>query len=127
MQAGPSSLLESPMHPRLVKTLERVYRYAKSYQSSIPTFGTPLAFIVATDDPQFGEVLHHALNAPQQIDGIIQEHMEKGKESLEILDGEAMQGLFRLSKEIKKAIAKETFVYSQAEQIPTFFGQHEAI
>ena len=127
MQAGPSSLLESPMHPRLVKTLERVYRYAKSYQSSIPTFGTPLAFIVATDDPQFDETLSLALNSPQVIDEIIEEHIGNGNESLEILDGKAMQGLFRLSKEVRNAIAKETFTYSRAQQIPTFFGQREAI
>ncbi|KAK4532865.1 hypothetical protein CCYA_CCYA14G3722 [Cyanidiococcus yangmingshanensis] len=105
-QAGPTSLVESPMHPRIVRTLRAVFSSVQAFQAFIPSYGSPQGFAVASDRPlrvRGDAVVEH-------VDRLIAEHIRGAR--LVKLDGIMFTGLFCLPKDLREQIDREQVIYS---------------
>jgi spermidine synthase len=105
-QAGPTSLNESPMHPRIVKTLQAVFASVYPFQAFIPSYGSPQGFAVASDKP----LVVHGDAAVEAVERLIAERL--GEAALRTLDGISFTGLFCLPKDVREQIKREKIVYS---------------
>jgi spermidine synthase len=108
MQAGMTKLGELAFFTSIHRTLREVFPVVAAYQSFISCFGTPWGFIVASKqvDPSRQDV--------EAIDKLIAERI---KGSLEYWDGVTHQHAFGLPKFIRKAIAKQTRVVTDANPL----------
>jgi spermidine synthase len=105
-QAGPTSLVESPMHPRIVRTLRAVFNFVQPFQVFVPSYGSPQGFAVASDEPLI--VREDAVVA--QVDRLIAQHI--GSDRLAKMDGIMFAGLFSLPKDVRDQIEREQVIYS---------------
>jgi len=105
MQAGMTKLGELGFFTSIHRTLREVFPMVAAYQSFISCFGTPWGFIVASKkvDP--------ARQGAPAVDKLIAERI---KGSLEYWDGVTHQHAFSLPKFIRKAIAKQTRIVTDA-------------
>jgi spermidine synthase len=108
MQAGMTKLGELGFFTSIHRTLREVFPVVAAYQSFISCFGTPWGFIVASKkvDP--------ARQEAQAVDKLIRERV---KGSLEYWDGVTHQHAFSLPKFIRKAVAKQTRIVTDAHPL----------
>ncbi len=108
MQAGMTKLGELGFFTSIHRTLREIFPVVAAYQSFISCFGTPWGFIVAskTVDP--------ARQGAQAVDKLIAERV---KGSLEYWDGVTHQHAFSLPKFIRKAVAKQTRIVTDAHPL----------
>ena len=108
MQAGMTKLGELGFFTSIHRTLREVFPMVAAYQSFISCFGTPWGFIVASKkvDP--------ARQGAPAVDTLIAERI---KGSLEYWDGVTHQHAFSLPKFIRKAIAKQTRIVTDANPL----------
>jgi spermidine synthase len=108
MQAGMTKLGELAFFTTIHRTLREVFPVVAAYQSFVSCFGTPWGFIVASKkvDPA-------GLGA-RAVDKLIAERV---KGSLEYWDGVTHQHAFSLPKFIRKAIAKQTRIVTDANPL----------
>ena len=108
MQAGMTKLGELGFFTSIHRTLREVFPMVAAYQSFISCFGTPWGFIVASKkvDP--------ARQGAPAVDKLIAERI---KGSLEYWDGVTHQHAFSLPKFIRKAIAKQTRIVTDANPL----------
>jgi len=108
MQAGMTKLGELGFFTAIHRTLREVFPVVAAYQSFISCFGTPWGFIVAAKkgDP--------ARQGAQAVDKLIAERV---KGSLEYWDGVTHQHAFSLPKFIRKAVAQQTRIVTDAHPL----------
>ena len=108
MQAGMTKLGELGFFTSIHRTLREVFPVVAAYQSFISCFGTPWGFIVASKkvDP--------ARQGAQAVDKLIAERV---KGSLEYWDGVTHQHAFSLPKFIRKAVAQQTRIVTDAHPL----------
>ena len=108
MQAGMTKLGELGFFTSIHRTLREVFPMVAAYQSFISCFGTPWGLIVASKkvDP--------AGQGAPAVDKLIAERI---KGSLEYWDGVTHQHAFSLPKFIRKAIAKQTRIVTDANPL----------
>jgi spermidine synthase len=108
MQAGMTKLGELAFFTTIHRTLREVFPVVAAYQSFVSCFGTPWGFIVASKkvDPT-------GLGA-RAVDKLIADRV---KGSLEYWDGVTHQHGFSLPKFIRKAIAKQTRIVTDANPL----------
>jgi spermidine synthase len=108
MQAGMTKLGELDFFTSIHRTLREVFPVVAAYQSFISCFGTPWGFIVASKkvDP--------AREGVPAVDKLIAERV---KGSLEYWDGVTHQHAFSLPKFIRKAVAKQTRIVTDAHPL----------
>jgi spermidine synthase len=108
MQAGMTKLGELGFFTTIHRTLREVFPVVAAYQSFVSCFGTPWGFIVAskTVDP--------ARLGAQAVDKLVTERV---KGTLEYWDGVTHQHAFSLPKFIRKAVAKQTRIVTDANPL----------
>lgn len=113
VQAGPVSPPERHLHCRLACTLRAVFPHCASLSSYVPTYAAPWSYILASPNPI------DTRPDPDATDHALANHTTGG---LRMLDGVALLGLLNLPKDLRRAIAEETEVYTLAHP-PRFFGK----
>jgi spermidine synthase len=113
VQAGPLSPVEMGIHVRLASTLRAVFPHVHSYATSVPSYAAPWGFLLGS-----GEQIE-TRPAPEWID---QQLREKTTGGLRMLDGIALIGMFHTGAHIRRAIEKETRIYT-LDAPPKFFGK----
>jgi spermidine synthase len=108
MQAGMTKLGELGFFTSIHRTLREVFPVVAAYQSFISCFGTPWGFIVAS------KKIDPARQGAQVVDKLIAERV---KGSLEYWDGVTHQHAFSLPKFIRKAVAKQTRIVTDAHPL----------
>ncbi len=116
-QAGPISPHELPHHARLLKTLGTVFQSAHSYASYVPTYGAPWGFALCADRPL------ETRPDPETIDRLLAERTTGG---LRFLDGTTLLGLLQTALHVRRAIERETVIYT-LDNPPKFFGGGVAV
>jgi spermidine synthase len=108
MQAGMTKLGELAFHSAIHRTLREVFPVVAAYQSFVSCFGTPWGFILASKkvDP-----VRLTVSA---VDTLMAERV---KGTLEYWDGVTHQHAFSLPKFIRKAIAKQTRIVTDAKPL----------
>jgi len=108
MQAGMTKLGELGFFTTIHRTLREVFPVVAAYQSFVSCFGTPWGFIVASkkvDPTRLGA---------QAVDKLVAERV---KGTLEYWDGVTHQHAFSLPKFIRKAVAKQTRIVTDANPL----------
>jgi spermidine synthase len=108
MQAGMTKLGELAFHSAIHRTLREAFPVVAAYQSFVSCFGTPWGFIVASKKIDPGRLTVSA------VDKLIAERV---KGTLEYWDGVTHQHAFSLPKFIRKAIAKQTRIVTDAKPL----------
>ncbi len=114
LQAGSVSPVDIIPHARLIRTVGSVFEHVRPFASAIPSFAQPWGFAVASST-----VPLDPLPAPDAIDAAIAGSVTG---ALEMLDGEAFQGVFMLSAHIRRAIEREHMVYTIDDPPKTYTG-----
>jgi len=108
MQAGMTKLGELAFFTSIHRTLREVFPVVAAYQSFISCFGTPWGFILASKKVDPGR------QDAQAVDRLAAERLTG---SLEYWDGVTHQHAFSLPKFIRKAIARQTRVVTDANPL----------
>eukprot|EP01062_Namystynia_karyoxenos_P019567 TRINITY_DN17369_c0_g1_i1.p1 TRINITY_DN17369_c0_g1~~TRINITY_DN17369_c0_g1_i1.p1 ORF type:complete len:317 (+),score=140.75 TRINITY_DN17369_c0_g1_i1:95-1045(+) len=95
-------------------TLKQVFPVVRPYSQSVYSFADEWGYVIGYSDAASGAPL-----APAEIDRRIAERVNG---ELRHLDGEMWQGVFAMSKQVRKTIAEETRVLSKDK--PAVFLQH---
>jgi spermidine synthase len=106
LQAGCTAPNDISIFARVANTLSSVFEHTRPYETNVPSFGTPWGFVLASSrklDP---------LPDPAAIDQMLAGSTD---ESLRMLDGQALCGLFMVSVHVRQAIKEETAVYTLAD------------
>eukprot|EP00824_Muranothrix_gubernata_P024681 TRINITY_DN73_c0_g1_i3.p1 TRINITY_DN73_c0_g1~~TRINITY_DN73_c0_g1_i3.p1 ORF type:complete len:387 (+),score=68.78 TRINITY_DN73_c0_g1_i3:169-1161(+) len=100
LQSGSISPPELPLHTRLVRTLQSCFPYVRSYAVTVPTYGPPWSFILASNNPIFPHI---------DVDVVNQAMRERirGASQLRYIDGSALLGILQLPVYVREAIQKE--------------------
>ncbi|MBI3637752.1 MAG: fused MFS/spermidine synthase [Candidatus Rokubacteria bacterium] len=108
MQAGMTKIGELPFFTSIHRTLREVFPVVAGYQTYISCFGTPWGFILATKkvDPTKQDVA--------AIDRLVAERI---KGALGYWDGQTHQHAFGLPKYVRKAIAEQTRIVTDANPL----------
>lgn len=113
VQAGPVAPPEMAMHVRLASTVSAVFEHVHSYSSYVPSYASPWGFLLGAHDKI------DTRPDPQEIDKQLAKNTNGG---LKMFDGTTQLGLFQQPAHIRRAIKKETQVYT-LEAPPKFFGK----
>jgi spermidine synthase len=113
LQAGPVAPAEMHMHCRLASTMRTVFEHVRSYDTHVPTYASPWGFILGSTRPIGSRP------DPDTTDKVLRERTTGG---YRMFDGETLLGMLQLPAHLRKAIARETRVYTLAEP-PKFFGR----
>jgi spermidine synthase len=113
IQAGPVAPANLQIHARLVNTLKTVFSNVHSYFSPTCTYGSAWGFALASEQPI------NSQPDPVSIDQIL---ATKTTNNFPSFDGISLLGMLQTPGYIRKAIAKETEVYTM-KQPPKFFGK----
>jgi spermidine synthase len=108
MQAGMTKVGELAFFTSILRTLRDVFPVVAGYQTFISCFGTPWGFITATRQIDPTQL------SPQRVDELV---AERGVSGLEYWDGVTHQHAFALPKFIRKAIAAQTRVSTDAHPL----------
>lgn len=101
---GSSSLVEDAhLLPRVHNTLKAVFGHVATYRTYVGTYGTPLAFCVASSKDM------KIYRDYREFDEIIKRNV---RGELQVIDGRALQGSFGLPPCLRRAIAREEVVFS---------------
>lgn len=112
LQAGSGQILQLRFHAALNNTLRRAFPVVRPYYVYIPGFDVPWAFAVCAlrgrEDPlRFG-----AAEIDKRLRG-------RGARGLRFLDGDAFEGLFRVPRYLRRALARERRVIREGR--PVYF------
>ncbi|CAN8076879.1 unnamed protein product [Agarophyton chilense] len=111
LMGGPTSLRESKIiFPRTCATLAAVFECVRPSQVFVPTYGSPLGIIIATDKVQ-------ALPEPCELDSKIAKSV---KGDMHVLDGNSVHGHFAIPRCLRKAIMDETQILTTDNQVAAF-------
>ncbi|MHB0997384.1 MAG: spermine/spermidine synthase domain-containing protein [Elusimicrobiales bacterium] len=113
VQAGPGTPLQFDLHPALLNTLSKVFRFVGSYTAFIPSYDMPWTFLYCTDSP----ALAPRRLAPAALDRAAARRL---KRRLSFSDGETITGAFRLPKYYRDRIKASRAVITEAR--PMFFS-----
>jgi len=94
-QAGSVSLEQIENFASTVLTLRQVFASVEPYQVSLPSFGAPWGFVIASDSQSVATLTADEIN--RRLQG-------RGCDGLEFYDGEVHQALFILPRFARKAI-----------------------
>ncbi|MFS8859226.1 spermidine synthase [Synechococcus sp. B60.1] len=106
IQAGPTGPVELWQHTRIVHTLKTVFAAVQPYAIYAPTYGGPLGFALAAQDPISSRP------EPEQVDQILAQHLDPARGALRFIDGITLLGLYQVPAHLRRAIAAETTVYT---------------
>jgi len=106
IQAGPTGPVELHQHTRIVRTLKTVFAAVQPYSIYAPTYGGPLGFALAAQDPI------PPRPEPEQIDQILSQQLDPERGALQFIDGITLLGLYQVPAHLRRAIAAETTVYT---------------
>lgn len=112
LQAGPVSPADHGIYVRLVNTVASCFAHVRSYVVTVPSFGTPWGFIIASAEPL------QAAPDPAKTDATLQAQLQA---PLLHLDGAVLRGVLSLPPWLRRAITNETRVYTMAD--PPKLGQ----
>ncbi|GLJ22071.1 hypothetical protein SUGI_0413670 [Cryptomeria japonica] len=102
-QAGPAGVLShTQVFSCIYNTLRHVFKYVVPYSAHIPSFADTWGWVMASDQP-------FTLTS-EEIDSRIKQRTEG---DLRYLDGQTFIGASILSKSVRKALAKESHVYTE--------------
>lgn len=108
MQAGMTKIGEQGFFTAINRTLREVFPIVAGYQTFISCFGTPWGFILA------GKKVDPRRQDAQTVDRLIAERV---KGELAYWDGQTHQHAFALPKHLRRAIAAETRVVTDANPL----------
>jgi spermidine synthase len=113
MQAGPGTPLQFELHPAVVNTLKKVFRFAGSYTAFIPSYDMPWAFLYCTDSPNL---------APARLKAAALDRAARARlrHPLKYSDGLTITGAFILPKYYRERIKASRAVITEAR--PMFFS-----
>ncbi|UCD25913.1 MAG: methyltransferase domain-containing protein [Gemmatimonadota bacterium] len=103
LQAGSVAPQEIDLFARVCNTVAAVFEHARPYASMIPSFAAPWGFVLASSQSL------DSLPDPNSTDRTIAELVGG---TLRMLDGEALHGLFMVSGHVRRAIERESRVYT---------------
>ncbi|NEP15787.1 MAG: spermidine synthase [Leptolyngbya sp. SIO4C1] len=103
LQAGPTAPAELQQHTRVIKTLTTVFKQVQTCLCHAVTFGSPLAFALASD-----RTFPHRPD-PATIDARL---AEQTLGQLQLMDGETLLGMMQVPKHLRRAIAAEQTIYT---------------
>jgi spermidine synthase len=108
MQAGMTKVGETGFFTAIHRTLREVFPVVAGYQTFVSCFGTPWGFLLASRkvDPRSQDAA--------AVDRLIAERV---KGALEYWDGETHRHAFALPRHLRKAIAAETRVVTDAQPL----------
>ncbi len=108
MQAGMTKVGETGFFTAIHRTLREVFPVVAGYQTFVSCFGTPWGFLLASRkvDPRGQDAA--------AVDRLIAERV---KGALEYWDGETHQHAFALPRHLRKAIAAETRIVTDAHPL----------
>ena len=112
LQAGPVSPADHGIYVRLVNTVASCFAHVQPYVAAVPSFGTPWGFMIASDAPIDGAP------DPTQTDATLAAQL--GSPLLHV-DGSVLRGVMAIPPWLRRAIDKETRVYTMAD--PPKLGQ----
>ena len=95
-QAGDFNLSFVEAHGLMLNTVRQVLPFALSYHTPVPSFNTDWSFIIASAE-------NHQLANVDHFDKII----EKNQLSLNFIDGQTIEGMFRVQKNIREIFKRE--------------------
>lgn len=113
IQAGPGTPLQFDLHPAIVNTLKKVFRFTGSYSTFIPSYDMPWTFIYCTDSPAL---------APERLKAASLDRAAAArlKRCLGYSDGQTITGAFVLPKYYRDRIKASRAVITEAR--PMFFS-----
>jgi spermidine synthase len=111
LQAGTTALHQLLNFTAVDKTLRSVFPVVAPYNVSIPSFGLPWGFTLASKN------LDPSKFAPQHVDEMIKKRI-KGENRY--FDGITNQGMYMLPKHIRKAMAEETKIIEDNAPLFTY-------
>ncbi len=106
IQAGAAGPVDLWQHTRIVHTLKTVFAAVQPYVIYAPTYGGPLGFALAAQDPI------PSRPEPEQVDQILAQHLDPARAALHFIDGITLLGLYQVPAHLRRAIAAETTVYT---------------
>ncbi|HEU5321413.1 MAG TPA: fused MFS/spermidine synthase [Methylomirabilota bacterium] len=111
MQAGMTKLGEIDFFTSIHRTLREVFPVVAGYQTFVSCFGTPWGFLAATRavDPR--------RQTAADVDRLIAERIPGGRGGLEYWDGQTHQHAFNLPRVLRKAVAAQTRVVTDAQPL----------
>lgn len=116
LQAGPVAPRDITLHARLVNTVKAVWPHVAHAMAPTVTYGSPWGFAFASERP------FDLRPDPEETDRVLAEGTIGG---LRFLDGRALLALMNPPAYLRRAIERETRVFTLAEP-PKFFGTGHA-
>lgn len=113
VQAGSTSPVRLDFHAKIANTIAQIFPNIQSYSSSVPSFGEPWGFILASAEPI------PSRPDPKEVDRLLAEKTTGG---FRMLDGSTLLGLFQIPIYLREAIAAETGIYTLSDP-PKEVGQ----
>ena len=107
LQAGLAGPPEMDLHVRLAATVAHVFGQMYHFISHIPTWGSPMGFVMGTDRPG-------AWNdpPPEKVDEILSTSLHG---TLKMFDGRTMRALMNPPKYLRDAISRETRIFTLSD------------
>jgi spermidine synthase len=112
LQAGATSPVEMDVHVRVINTLAQVFPQVRSYQSQVPTYASPIGFALASNRPI------ESRPDPDAVDRTLADHTTGG---FRLIDGESLLGLLQTPAYVRRAMERESRIYTLAAP-PRYFG-----
>jgi spermidine synthase len=113
VQAGSLAPAEVGLHARVSHTVASVFPYAASYQSFVPTYGSPHGFVLGSERP---------VPVPPDMAEVDRLLAERTSGEFRMFDGQSLGGLMLLPRNVRDEIAKQTRPYT-LDQPARYFGQ----
>lgn len=113
IQAGPGTPLQFELHPAIVNTLKKVFRFTASYATFVPSYDMPWTFLYCTDSPSL---------APERLRTTALDKAARArlKRPLRYSDGLTITAAFTLPKYYRDRIKASRTVITEAR--PMFFS-----
>ena len=108
LQAGLTGPQEMDIHVRLAATIAHVFGHMYHFISHVPTWGSPIGFILGTDQKR-------NWNSPQTdwVDSLLSESL---RGELKMFDGRTMKALMNPPKYLRDAISREKRVFTLSDR-----------
>ena len=110
VQAGGFSLDYLGVHAAIRNTLKLCFRNVRSYHTFIPSFDCEWGFIIAAEEKDPRSLAEEAID--RRLGGIAAQ--------LKFYDGETHRGMFRVAKDIRRALEEDQTVIDDDHPLPIF-------
>ncbi len=100
LQSGSGSLLQLELHTKLYNTLKKIFPVVRSYSTFIPSFDVPWSFLFCATNPKLDPFKLGAAEINRRIKSRV-------SGPLNFYDGVTHEGLFRISKNFRRALESE--------------------